>query len=364
MPALLVATRKGLFTLALGRGGWAIESVAFLGEPVSAVLPLGDGSLLAALNLGHFGTKLHCRGAGSSSWEEVAAPAFPEQTPAEKDAEAKKTNPAPWRVEQVWTLEETSDGTLWAGTIPGGLFRSRDGGRTWALVRDLWDRDERGEWSGGGYDHAGIHSVVPDPRGPRRLQVGVSTGGVWTTEDGGATWALTATGMRAAYMPKERAYEPLAQDVHRLVRCPTAPDVLWAQHHNGIFKTEDGGRTWTEIERAGPSTFGFAAAVHPRDPKTAWFVPAVKDERRVPVDGRLIVTRTRDGGASFDVLGKGLPAAHAYDLVYRHALAVDTSGERLAFGSTTGSLFASDDAGDSWTLVTAHLPPVYSVRFA
>jgi hypothetical protein len=170
--------------------------------------------------------------------------------------------------------------------------------------------------------------------------------------------------MRAAYMPKERAFDPLVQDVHRLVRCPAAPDVLWAQHHNGIFRTEDGGRRWTEIERAGPSTFGFAAAVHPDDPKTAWFVPAVKDERRVPVDGRLVVTRTRDGGASFDVLGKGLPDANAYDLVYRHGLAVDTTGRRLAFGSTTGSLFASNDAGDSWSLVNAHLPPVYAVRFA
>ena len=363
MATLLVATRKGLFTLGDRRRGWAIESVAFLGEPVSAVLPRRDGSLLAALNLGHFGTKLHVR-AASGSWEEASSPAFPEQTDAEKEAEAKRTNPQPWRVEQIWTLEETADGTVWAGTIPGGLFRSEDAGKTWALVRELWDREERGEWTGGGYDHPGIHSVVPDPRGTKRLAVGVSTGGVWTTEDRGASWTLSSTGMRAAYMPKERAYDPLVQDVHRMVRCPAAPDVLWAQHHNGIFRTKDGGRSWTEIERAGPSTFGFAAAVHPHDPGTAWFVPAVKDERRVPVDGRLVVTRTRDGGASFDVLGKGLPEQHAYDLVYRHGLAVDAAGDRLAFGSTTGSLFASEDGGDSWALVSSHLPPVYAVRFA
>ena len=225
MPLLLVATRKGLFTFSDRRGGWAIESVAFLGEPVSAVLPLASGGLLAALNLGHFGTKLH-RGRAGGAWEEVASPAFPEQTAAEKEAEAKKTHPSPWRVEQIWTIEETSDGTLWAGTIPGGLFRSSDGGKSWALVRELWDMEARGEWMGGGYDHPGIHSVAPDPRGPKRLQVGVSTGGVWTTEDGGANWTLTAKGMRAAYMPKERAFDPLVQDVHRLVRCPAAPDAL------------------------------------------------------------------------------------------------------------------------------------------
>ena len=105
-----------------------------------------------------------------------------------------------------------------------------------------------------------------------------------------------------------------------------------------------------EIEKAGPSTFGFAVAAHPEEPDTAWFVPAVKDEKRVPVDGRLVVTRTRDGGATFDVLGKGLPDRDAYDLVYRHGLDVDASGRTLAFGSTTGSLFVSEDAGDSWTL--------------
>ena len=125
----------------------------------------------------------------------------------------------------------------------------------------------------------------------------------------------------------------------------------------------DGGGTWTEIERAGPSTFGFAAAVHPRDPKTAWFVPAVKDERRVPVDGRLVVTRTRDGGRSFDVNGKGLPQEHAYDIVYRHALAVDESGDRLAFATTTGGVYVTEDQGDRWREVSHTLPPAHAVRF-
>src|SRR5207244_1075717 len=97
--------------------------------------------------------------------------------------------------------------------------------------------------------------------------------------------------------------------------------------------------------------FGFAVAVHPRDPETAWFVPAIKDERRIPVDGKVVVSRTRDGGKSFDVLTKGLPAEHAYDIVFRHGLDIDASGERLAFGSTTGGLWVSEDQGDSWVTV-------------
>jgi hypothetical protein len=170
--------------------------------------------------------------------------------------------------------------------------------------------------------------------------------------------------MWAAYMPPDRRDDPLIQDPHRVVRCDGAPDCLWAQHHNGIFRTTDDAASWREVTDVPPSSFGFAVAVHPDDPETAWFVPAVKDETRVPVDGRLVVTRTRDGGRSFDVLSRGLPQQHAYDIVYRHALDVDRRGESLAFGSTTGSLYLSDDQGDTWRAVSEHLPPVYCVRFA
>ena len=127
--------------------------------------------------------------------------------------------------------------------------------------------------------------------------------------------------------------------------------------------TTDAGASWSEIENVRPSAFGFPVAAHPRDPETAWFVPAVKDEKRYPADGRVVVNRTRDGGRTFETLAQGLPQDHAYDLVYRHALDVDEAGERLAFGSTTGSLWVSDDAGDSWSTLAANLPPVYAVRF-
>jgi hypothetical protein len=103
--------------------------------------------------------------------------------------------------------------------------------------------------------------------------------------------------------------------------------------------------------------------VHPREPDTAWFVPEIKDEKRIPRDGRVVVTRTRDGGKSFDILANGLPQQHAYDVVYRHAMAIDASGNRLAFGSTTGGLWISEDQGDSWSGVTHTLPPIHAVRF-
>jgi photosystem II stability/assembly factor-like uncharacterized protein len=169
--------------------------------------------------------------------------------------------------------------------------------------------------------------------------------------------------MIAAYMPPERQGDPTIQDPHRLAACPGAPDTVWCQHHNGVFKSADNGANWSEIKAVTPSVFGFAVAVHPARPDTAWFVPAVKDECRVPVDGKIVVARTEDGGKSFSELRKGLPQEHAFDLVYRHGLDIDASGNRLAMGSTTGSLWATEDGGESWETVSAHLPPVYAVRF-
>jgi hypothetical protein len=169
--------------------------------------------------------------------------------------------------------------------------------------------------------------------------------------------------MRASYMPPERANDPTIQNPHRVVQCTDQPECLWAQHHNGIFRSVNGSQSWQEISNVEPSAFGFAVAVHPHDGKTAWFVPAVRDEVRIPVKGELVVTRTRDGGASFNPLRNGLPQEHAYDIVYRHTLDVDPSGEVLAFGTTTGSLWISEDQGEHWQSVSTHLPPIYCVRF-
>jgi len=170
--------------------------------------------------------------------------------------------------------------------------------------------------------------------------------------------------MKAEYMPPELQDDQTVQDPHRVVQSPSSPEWLWAQHHNGMYVTNDGGQHWRSLDGVRPSVFGFAVAVHPTNPKTAWFVPAIKDERRVPVDGKVVVTRTCDGGESFEVLSRGLPQEHAYDLVYRHALDVSAEGQTLAFGSTTGGLWVSDDEGDTWTTVSLNLPPIYCVRFA
>lgn len=366
MSELLVSTRKGLFVWRQERGQWRLGRTAFLGNPVSIALwDARDGSVYAALNLGHFGVKLHRQ--DGENWTEVAVPTYPEKPPEEAELEQAAGRATPWSTQLIWSLEaggKDEPGVLWAGTIPGGLFRSPDRGQSWTLNRPLWDRPERRKWFGGGYDHAGVHSIAVDPRDSRAVTIGVSCGGAWHTEDAGATWSTRSKGMFAEFMPPDLREDPAVQDPHRLVQCPDRPDSLWVQHHNGIFRSTDRGRNWTVIPTARPSVFGFAVAVHPHEPDTAWFVPAKKDEFRYPVDGKVVVSRTRDGGKSFDVLGDGLPSENAYHLVYRHGLDVDPSGEMLAIGSTTGGLWVSADQGDHWQTLSRDLPPIYAVCFA
>jgi photosystem II stability/assembly factor-like uncharacterized protein len=349
-----VATRKGLFELRKGTSGWRIANVSFLGEPVSMVLPpTSSGRMLAALNLGHFGVKVHASDDGGKNWKEVATPTYPEQP-----ADAK--GPA-WKMVQIWSME-ARNGTVWAGTLPGGLFRSDDGGASWTLNDALWNRPERAEWFGGGYDVPGIHSICPHPTRDGELLVGVSCGGVWITRDDGQTWSVHCDGMHAAYMPSDQADNPNTQDPHRVVRCASAPDVLWTQHHCGIWKSADNAGRWEEV-KAPLSSFGFAVAVHPSRPETAWFVPGVADQQRIPVEGQFVVNRTRDGGKSFETLREGLPQEACYDLTYRHGLDIAPDGEQLLMGTTTGSLWATTNGGDSWSTVSNHLPPIYAVRF-
>ena len=193
--------------------------------------------------------------------------------------------------------------------------------------------------------------------------VAISVGGLWRTDDAGEAWRPCTSGMQADYVPPELSRWPEVQDPHHVVRCPGAPDALWCQHHGGLYRSTDDADTWREV-RARPSSFGFAIAVHPRDPDVAWIVPAESDQRRTTVRGAVVVSRTRDGGASWDVLTDGLPQAHAYDLVLRHALDVAPDGQCLAFGSTTGHVWTTQDQGDRWHALPASLPPVYAVRYA
>lgn len=367
-----VATRKGLFTVVRtstsGPPRWQVEHASFLGDNVTLVMPdRRDGRLYAALDHGHFGVKLHRSADRGDSWEACSVPAYPEPPGGKSPDRCPMSGiEIPWALKLIWALAPggpDEPGSIWCGTVPGALFRSTDRGDTWTVMTSLWNEPARRKWFGGGLDYPGIHSICVDPRDARHVTVGVSCGGVWVTRDRGESWKCQADGMRAEYLPPDQAGSPDQQDPHCLVQSPSHPDVFWVQHHNGIFRSVNGSQSWEEIRDVRPSVFGFAVAVHPANADVAWFVPAIKDEKRIPEGGRVVVTRTRDGGKSFQILTDGLPARHAYDLVFRHALDVDGTGDRLIFGSTTGSVWVTEDGGDHWSHVTGHLPPVHCVRF-
>jgi photosystem II stability/assembly factor-like uncharacterized protein len=354
---LILGTRKGFLLLQRAAGNWSVIQRAHLGVPVAyATAHPRSGTLWACLDHGHWGQKLQRSGDGGATWEEVPAPKYPD------DARMQDGTPATLRY--LWVLSPggpEENGRLYIGTEPGGLFRSDDGGESFHLVEGLWDHPSRmNGWFGGGRDNPGIHSIMVDPRDSRRMLVGVSCAGVFETTDGGLTWEPRNRGLRATFLPDPES--EVGHDPHFVAACAADPDILWQQNHCGIFRSTDGGRNWQGIsQQDGPAHFGFAIAADPSDPARAWVVPAASDEQRMAIDGALCVCRTDDGGETWQTFRQGLPQSDCYDLVFRHGL--DISGDRLAFGTTTGNVFVSDDAGESWECVGQHFPPVYSVRF-
>jgi len=349
---ILLATRKGLFRLIRGAGRWRVESPTFLGAQVLVTeVDPRDGVAYAGVGHGHFGPKMHRSRDGGRTFEEVATPKF-----AEAEGASVKTLFA-------LATDTRQPGWVWCGTIPGALFHSEDAGASWSLVRGLWDHPTRPQWFGGGTDQPALHSIEVDPRDPRRVTIGISCAGVWETRDGGGSWRNIGEGLRAEYMPPEKSADPLVQDPHMLKRCDADPDVIWMQHHNGVFRSEDSGHRWTECAAVEPSAFGFPIAADPTDRDVAWTVPGVKDEVRVAVDGALCVSRTEDGGRTWRALREGLPQEHAYDIPYRHALDVSADGRRLCFGTISGNVYISEDRGESWQTVGTGFPLVHAVEF-
>jgi photosystem II stability/assembly factor-like uncharacterized protein len=265
-------------------------------------------------------------------------------------------------ISSVWSLA-THNGRLYAGVEPAGLFASDDGGETFAHIDGLQKHPTRPQWQPGG---AGLilHHIVPHPDDEKQVWVGMSAVGVFHTADGGATWEPRNRGTRSDYAPEDQRYPEFGQCVHSVTLAAGNPNRLYQQNHCGMYRSDDGGRSWQSIEQGLPSSFGFPTAAHPRDQETLFLVPLNGDSKgRFVPEGKAAVYRTRDAGGHWQALRNGLPQENAFFGVLRQAMATDRMDPAgVYFGTSSGSLYASADEGESWSSLAEHLPQIHSVE--
>ncbi len=347
MKALL-ATRKGLIILKPKGKSWAFEKCHFDAVKVPYVAyDKVKKWIWVGANHGHWGPKLHVSKNGGKTFEELGTPKFPEG----KDS-----------LKEIWGFARDSKGRVYIGTDPAALFYSDDDGKTWALNESFYSMPGRDKWFAGGTEGSCLHSICINPENPDHIIGAVSVGGCMESKDRGKTWNYLNSGLKAYFMPDPN--DPITQDPHLVAMAPSDPNILWQQNHCGIFKSDNAGKQWSDLSKTKglKSAFGWAVVVDEKDPQVAYTIPALSDESRVPVQKKLLVQMTKNGGKSWTALSKGLPQKYCYDIVYRHAFA--KSHKNLIFGSSTGHVFYSNNSGKSWAQVPYNLPPVYAVKFA
>jgi hypothetical protein len=355
---VLVGTMKGAFVFRSGakREQWEMGGPYFAGSAVYALAYDGrDGRqrLWAGPTSMHWGGLLRTSDDFGRTWTnpESANVKFPEGTGA--------------ALKQIWQItpgRASEPDTLYCGVEPAALFVSRDKGETWSLEEGLWNHPQRERWEPGGGGLC-LHTILPDPADTNRMRIAVSTGGMYVTEDGGASWRPSNHGVRAQFLPDK--YPEFGQCVHKVVQSRQNPQRMFLQNHWGLYRSDDRGENWVDIANGVPSDFGFAMAIHPNDPDSAWIVPLESDEFRCTPEGKLRVFRTRNAGAAWEPMGEGLPQHDAYETVLRDAMAVD-SLDRVGvyFGTRNGKLFGSADEGESWSTIADGLPAIVAVKTA
>lgn len=361
---VLVGTRKGAFLLTsdAGRGQWRVDGPHFPGWEVYHLdgAPSDPDRLYASQSSGWFGQVIQRSDDGGRSWR-----AMDNGFAYEGDAGTHKWydgTPHPWEFKRIWHLEVAPDDPdlVYAGAEDAALFRSTDGGASWREVAGLRRHGTGSEWQPGAGGMC-LHTILLDPRDRDRIIIAISAAGAFRTDDGGATWTPINKGLRSGEIPDGDA--EVGHCVHKIARHPSRPDTLFMQKHWDIMRSDDNGGRWHEVSGNLPSDFGFPIAVHAHEPETVYVVPITSDAQHFPPDGRLRVYRTRQGGGEWEALTRGLPQQDCYVNVLRDAMAVDTLDAcGIYVGTTGGQVYCSPDGGDHWEAIVRDLPPVLSVE--
>lgn len=366
---VLVATRKGawLFHGDARRKAFTADGPHFLGHTISHVkLDPRDGrTLLAAAKTGHLGPTIFRSTDLGRHWKEARQPPAFANLPG---LPARSVDHTFWL-----TPGHASERDTWyAGTSPQGLFRSEDGGVTWAPLPAVNDDPQFREWMGsaqdGTPDGPKLHSITIDPRDPQHLLFAMSGGGVHESRDGGASWHTLIKGLEV--VEGFDAATVTFHDPHCVRLCPSHPDRLYQQNHCGIYRLDRPDDTWQRIGRKMPKRVGdvgFPMVVHPRDPDTAWVFPmdAATVWPRTSPDGRPAAYVTRNGGRTWQRLDDGLPESQAWWTVKRQAMTADTQpSPALYLGTTSGELWIGRDEGARWSNIARNLPEIYAVEVA
>jgi hypothetical protein len=361
---VLVGTRKGAFVLTADgtRKEWEVAGPYFGGWEIYHVAgsPVDPDRVYASQSTGWFGQLIQRSDDGGRSWNPVGNEFRYEGAPGTH--QWYDGTPHPWEFARVWHLEPSRDDvdTVHAGVEDAALFRSDDGGSTWQELPGLREQGHGPAWQPGAGGMC-LHTIVVDPRDPKRMFVAISAAGVFRTDDGGTTWRAANHGLHSEGIPDPDA--DVGHCVHRIAIHPSRPDVLFMQKHWDVMRSDDGGESWREVSGNLPSDFGFPIAVHPHEPETVYVVPITSDSEHYPPDARLRVFRSRTGGDEWEALTDGLPQRHCYVNVLRDAMAVDTLDDAgVYFGTTGGQVYASSDAGDHWAPIVRDLPAVLSVE--
>ncbi|TXS95734.1 exo-alpha-sialidase [Parahaliea maris] len=361
---VLVGTRKGAFIIHSdsSRNQWQIDGPLFGGWEIYhlAGSPANPQRLYASQASDWFGQVIQRSDDGGKSWEAVGND-FSYQGEVGQH-QWYDGSLRPWEFKRVWHLEPSLEDpdTVYAGVEDAALFVTRDGGQQWTELPGLRQHGTGRDWMPGAGGMC-LHTILLNPARPGRITVAISAAGSFRSDDEGVTWKPINRGLHSEQIPDPEA--EVGHCVHRLAAHPANPDTLFMQKHWDVMRSDDGGDHWHEVSGNLPSDFGFPIAVHPHEPETIYVVPIKSDSEHYPPEGKLRVYRSRTGGRDWEALGRGLPQEHCYVNVLRDAMAVDrASPGGIYFGTTGGQVYASNDSGDSWQTIAAHLPAVLSVE--